>query len=104
MAMNSNFSTMLKKDLQSMMLDWSETLTHIKTGQTVSGTFSPIDSTRDIDAEGILPTADCEFVSEYSSWSTLPANGENVRIAGKTYHIISQINDSAVLHLRLRIN
>lgn len=104
MAMNAKFSAMLKADLDSMMADWSETLTHIKSGQQVSGTFSPVDSTRDVDPDGILSSADAEFVCKLGDFTTLPANGDNVRIAQKTYHILSQVDDTAILHLRLRIN
>lgn len=104
MAMNAKFSAMLKADLDSMMADWSETLTHIKSGQQVSGTFSPVDSTRDIDPAGILASVDAEFVCDIGDWTTLPANGDNVRINNVTYHILSQVNDTAILHLRLRIN
>ena len=104
MAMSAEFISMMQADLNSMMTDWSETLTHIKTGQTISGTFSPVDSTRDVDPSGILESSDCEFVCKIASWTTLPQNGDNVRINGDTYHILSQLNDTAILNLRLRVN
>jgi hypothetical protein len=104
MALSTAFKTMIEADLASAMLDWSETLTHIKTGQQISGTISPLNSERDVDPAGILESSDREFVCKRSDFTSIPENGDNVRVQGKAYHILNSIDDSALLHLFLRVN
>lgn len=104
MALNNAFKSMMEADLASAMLDWSETLTHIKTGQQVSGTISPLNAGRDVDPEGILESSEREFVCKRDDFTTIPQSGDNVRVDGKTYHILNITDDPACLHLFLRVN
>ena len=60
--MRNDLRLMMESDIDATAADWSEVLTHITTGQTITGTFSPVDQTRDMDPEGILQTAEAEHV------------------------------------------
>jgi hypothetical protein len=104
MTINATFKNMMQADLAAMLSDWSETLTHLKTGQEVEGTFSPVGTNRDVDSDGILESVDAEFVSDVDEWTTKPVTGDTVKINNVHYYITSMTEDPAAITLQLKRN
>jgi hypothetical protein len=106
MAIADNLKTMMAADVAAAVADWTSTLVFNR--REISGTVSPISDGDNIDADGILQTADIEFVAALSGFASdrdgpvLPAVRDVVSVDGKSYYVESKTVDPAAVTLRLK--
>ena len=105
MSMDADFKEMMKGDLDTFKADWSEIMLH--KGSSIVGTFSPVTRADDLSDEGLLQTADAEFVcdtDEFNAMSPTPDVRDTVSIDGVVYYIVDILSDPALTTIRVRRN
>ncbi len=93
--------TMMESDIAAAVVDMSAVLYVGRKG--ITGTFGVLGTGDDIDAEGILATADAEFVATRSAFGeTIPAIRSIVVVGGVKYYVQSMTEDDAAITLQLK--
>jgi hypothetical protein len=99
--MSSDIKAMMVADVAATALDVSATLTWSRVA--VAGTFGAVGKSDDIDADGILQTADAEFVASKAAFTGgVPGVREVVDVDGVKYWIQNATDDDACITLALR--
>lgn len=91
--------------MTAMMADWSETLVY--KGQSLEGTFSPVNAGDNLDEAGLLSTASAQFVANadhYEALANKPTMRDTVSIAGDLYYIVDIVFDPACVTINVRRN
>lgn len=101
MGMAEHLKTMMEGDVEASILDASAV---IKFGRhSVTGTFGVIGSGDNIDPDGILQTADAEFVATRKAFAgNIPAIRSTVAVDGFRYYVESIAEDDAAITLQLK--
>lgn len=100
MGMAANLKAMMEADVAATVADVSAVLTYKRHATT--GTVSPIGAGDNVDADGILQTADAEFVALKSGFQDIPPVRSVVDVDGVRYFVESSTDDLAAVTLRLR--
>jgi hypothetical protein len=101
MGMDSNLVAMLASDISYAVSDVSSSLQFGRL--TVEGTCGVIASGDNIDPEGILQTADIEFVAVRSSFGNeIPPVRSVVTVDGRRYYVQGAVDDGAAVTLQLK--
>jgi hypothetical protein len=100
MGMAENLKAMMEADVAATVSDVSAVLTYKRHATT--GTVSPIGAGDNVDADGILQTADAEFVALKSGFRDVPPVRSVVDVDGVKFFVESLTDDLAAITLRLK--
>lgn len=100
MALDAEINAMMQDDIAAATSDLSAVLTYKRNFTT--GTMSPVGSGDNIDPDGIIQTADAEFVGLASAFAEVPGARDVVDVDGVKYYVESMTTDDAAVTLRLK--
>jgi len=101
MGLADNLATMMEGDIAYAITDVSSTL--IVGRHSVLGTCGTISDGDNLDPDGVLQTADIEFVATKGAFGTdIPAVRSVVVVDGRRYYVEGRTDDGAAITLRLK--
>lgn len=90
---------MMEADVLAAQSDWSAILTY--KGAATPGTFSPVQGSNELDADGMISLKGGEFVAVRSLFASIPPPRSVVDVDGIKYAVLSVTDDPAAVSLRL---